>query len=96
MRITVDKLRASRTGRLEIVPNVNRSGRPLPDAPAIDEMRAGVKLDAERATRRLDDRELCKVFVIEDEDDLKAHPGAKLQIDFAENLFLYSTRAQTR
>lgn len=87
MRIIVDKLRASRAGRLEVVPNVNRSGRSLPDAPAIDEMRAGVKVDAESTTRNRDDRELCTVFVVDYSEELKAHPGAKLQVDFAENLF---------
>lgn len=87
MRITVDGLRASRTGRLEVVPNINRSNRPLPEAPSLDDMRAGVKLDCERTTRRLDDVQLCRVFVADYEADLASHPGAVLEVQFAENLY---------
>lgn len=85
MQVLVERLQPTRNGRLQIVPNINRSNVRLPES--VERPRLPVRLDRERPVRRLDDRELVAIVVEYSADELKAHPGLALDIVFDEALF---------
>ena len=87
MDVTVERLRPSAQAHLELIPNINTSGRTLPDAATKPDPRTPARIDRELPSRRLSDREVHAVNVEVTDADLAAFPGLTLTVDFAPQLF---------
>jgi hypothetical protein len=85
--VKVERLRPSPRGHLEPIPNINVSGRALPDIATRPDPRAPIRLDREAVTRRLSDREIFAVAITVTDDELVANPGLTLAVDLAPQLF---------
>jgi hypothetical protein len=86
VNVTVVRLRPSAQSHLELIPNINVTGRALPAVASRPDPKAPALTDQERP-RRLGDRELYAVEVAVSNDELAAFPGMRLEVDFAPQLF---------
>src|SRR5262245_56449061 len=85
--VMVERLRPSAQGHLELIPNINSSGRALPEVASKPDPSRPAWVDRELPTRRLSDREVHAVNVTVTNDELDAFPGLTLKIDFTPQLF---------
>jgi hypothetical protein len=89
MDIVLENVAPGRTGHLRLLPNINRSGRVLPDTPSADDFTKNAQVDRELPVRRLSDRELYSLMIDISPDEAKANPGMTLEIAFNPALFLF-------
>ena len=88
MDILLENVRPGTTGHLRLVPNINRSGRVLPDTPVIDDFEKNALVDNELPVRRLTDRELYSLMVILSAEEIAANPALALDVVYNPDLFL--------
>jgi hypothetical protein len=87
VQVHLEQVQPSERGHLRLIPNINRSGRPLAATFSSEELRAGPRTDREAPTRRLSDRELYSLIVDVSAGELAARPALALEIHFANGLF---------
>lgn len=83
MDIRLENLTASRaTGHLRLIPNINSTGRALPDVPTSDDLVVNVRVDCERPTRQLSDREIYSLIVDISDEEAAADPAMTLEVSY--------------
>src|SRR5262249_32956893 len=87
MDIKLENVTPSRTGHLRLVPNINRSGRPLPDQPSNGDLKANALIDRELDVRRLSDKEIYSLMIDVSDDDVAANPKLTLEATYDPALF---------
>ena len=87
MQITLEKVSPGRTGHLRLLPNINRSGRTLPETPSSDDLTANAKVDCERPTRMLSDTQIYSLMIDISDAEAKANPAMTLEASFDPMLF---------
>jgi hypothetical protein len=87
MQVRNMRMRPTKNGRLRLLPNINRSGRALPDSVSSEDLRDNVLVDSERPTRKLADREIYGFIVEVTPAELNAQPELSLEVRFAAGLF---------
>jgi hypothetical protein len=87
MEVTIDGLQPSKNGHYRLLPNINRSGRVLPDGVTPEDLQGNTLTDRERPIRKLKDRELYAFLTEVSGEELAKHPGLELEVHFADRLF---------
>ncbi len=80
-------LRATRTGHLRLIPNINRSGRVLPASVSTQDLSTNDKLDKERSSRSLSDKEIYTCVVDISPKEWADHPKMSLEVTYSPALF---------
>lgn len=87
MDITVERLLPSARGHIQLIPNINRSGRVLPESVSAEDVRRNEKTDRENPARKLRDPEIYSVIVSVTPDEFAARSALWLEVHFAQGLF---------
>lgn len=87
MDVALEGVRRSPKNHYLLVPNLNRSDRDLPDAPAERDIASGIALDKDRPSRRLSDKEIYSVIIDVSKQEVAAHKGLKVKVAFDARLF---------
>lgn len=87
MQITLENVSAGRTGHLRLLPNINKSGRALPDTPSKDDLIANAKVDCELPTRKLSDKQIYSLMIDISDAEAAANPAMTLEATFDPMLF---------
>lgn len=87
MHVMNSRMRNSKNGHFRLLPNINRSGRVLPDSVSPEDLRENALADCERPTRKLSDREIYAFTVEISPEELRSAPAVELEVRFAIGLF---------
>jgi len=87
MQVNVERVQASPRGHYQLIPNINRSGRALPETVTADDVRQSVRTDRETPSRKLRDGEIYSIMVDVSAAEIAAHPALQLEVHFAAGLF---------
>src|SRR5258706_14649474 len=87
MQVNVERVVASPRGHYQLIPNINRSGRPLPETVTADDVREDARTDRETPVRKLRDGEIYSIMVDVSAAELAVHPALELEVHFAAGLF---------
>src|SRR5262245_30404255 len=87
MDIKLENVTPSRTGHLRLVPNINRSGRALPDQPSSGDLKANALIDRELGARRLSDKEIYSLMIDVSDAEAAANPKLTLEATYDPALF---------
>src|SRR4051812_34044967 len=88
MLVTIERVTPSKNGHYRLLPNINRSGRVLPESVTQEDLRANALTDRETPVRKLKDREIYPFITTISREELDAHPAVELQVHFANGLFV--------
>ncbi|MDQ3776904.1 MAG: protein-arginine deiminase domain-containing protein [Pseudomonadota bacterium] len=87
MEIIVEQVQPSGRGHYRLIPNINRSGRALPDTVSADDLRQNPKTDREAPSRKLRDGQIYSIMVDVSPAEFAAHAALSLEVHFAAGLF---------
>lgn len=87
MDISLENVVPGKTGHLRLLPNINRSGRVLPNAASIDDLKTNTKIDKELRTRRLSDKEIYSLMIVISKAERAANPKLTLEASYDPKLY---------
>lgn len=87
MQILLENVSAGRTGHVRLLPNINKSGRALPETPSAGDLSANAKVDREMPTRTLSDKQIYSLVIAVSDAEAVANPSMSLQASFDPKLF---------
>jgi hypothetical protein len=88
MDIRLENLAASKSGYLRLLPNINRTGRALPDEASTSDLTSNAKVDCELPTRRLADKEIYSLIIDISDAEAAANPKMTLEATYDPARFL--------
>jgi len=89
MDIILENVIPGNSGHLRLLPNINRSGRALPDTPSSDDFTKNAKVDNELAVHRLTDKEIYSLMIVISDAENAANTKLTLEITFNPKLFRF-------